>query len=146
MECNWGPDYADPQTYTDPFTSASNYSSINLATEYKEANGKGKYENMVNTAMAEKIDTAKRYKLFADAEQFLIDQAFVIPYSVGGGGFIASKIDPFTLPYSPFGVSANKFKGVKVMDKAMNTDAYKKSFETWQKERAEALKAASTKK
>ena len=146
MECNWGPDYADPQTYTDPFTSESNYSWINSATEYKEANGKGKYENMVNSAKSEKIDTTKRYKLFADAEQFLIDQAFVIPYSVGGGGFIASKLNPFTIPYSPFGVSANKFKGVKVMDKAMNTDTYKKSLVTWQKERAEALKAASTKK
>ena len=29
------------------------------------------------------IDTAKRYELFAKAEAFLIDEAFVIPYSVG---------------------------------------------------------------
>ena len=145
MECNWGPDYADPQTYTDPFTTEGNYNGINLATDYKEANGKGKYENMVNAAKAEVLDTEKRYKLFADAEQFLIDQAFVIPYSLGGGGFIASKLDPFSSPYSPFGVSASKFKGQKIMDKAMNTDTYKKNFETWQKERAAALKAASTK-
>ena len=146
MECNWGPDYADPQTYTDPFTTEGNYNGIGLATEYKEANGKSKYENMVNTAKAEVLDTEKRYKLFAEAEQFLIDQAFVIPYSVGGGGFVASKLDPFTLPYSPFGVSVYKFKGVKIMDKAMNTETYKKSFEVWQKERAQALKVASTKK
>ncbi|MGE5630424.1 MAG: peptide ABC transporter substrate-binding protein, partial [Caulobacteraceae bacterium] len=25
MECNWGPDYADPETYTDPFGRESNY-------------------------------------------------------------------------------------------------------------------------
>ncbi|MBZ9685544.1 peptide ABC transporter substrate-binding protein [Clostridium estertheticum] len=144
MECNWGPDYADPQTYTDPFSTEGNYNKINLATEYKEANGKGKYENMVNAAKAEVQDTEKRYKLFAEAEQFLIDEAFVIPYSLGGGGFIASKLEPFTAPYSPFGVSANKFKGQKIMDKAMNTETYKKGFEAWQVERAAALKVAST--
>jgi len=144
MECNWGPDYADPQTYTDPFSTEGNYNKINLATDYKESNGKGKYENMVNAAKAEVLDTEKRYKLFAEAEQFLIDEAFVIPYSLGGGGFIASKLEPFTSPYSPFGVSANKFKGQKIMDKAMNTENYKKSFEAWQIERAAALKVAST--
>lgn len=146
MECNWGPDYADPQTYTDPFTAESNYNWVSLATDYKEANGKGKYENMINVAKAEVLDTEKRYKLFAEAEQFLIDQAFVLPYSLGGGGFVASKLDPFTSPYSPFGVSASKFKGQKILEKAMNTDTYKKGFEAWQKERAEALKAASNKK
>jgi len=145
MECNWGPDYADPQTYTDPFTTEGNYNAISLATDYKEANGKGKYDNMVAAAKAEVLDTEKRYKLFAEAEQFLIDQAFVIPYSLGGGGFIASKLDPFSSPYSPFGVSASKFKGQKIMDKAMNTATYKAGFETWQTDRAAALKAASAK-
>ncbi|MGV8980495.1 peptide ABC transporter substrate-binding protein [Clostridium sp.] len=144
MECNWGPDYADPQTYTDPFTSESNYGFINLATEYKDANGKGKYENMVNAAKAEVLDVGKRYKLFSEAEQFLIDEALVIPYSLGGGGFIATRLEPFTSPYSPFGVSANKFKGQKIMDKAMNTETYKKGFEVWQTERAAALKVAAT--
>jgi len=145
MECNWGPDYADPQTYTDPFTTEGNYNKINLATEYKEANGKGKYENMVNVAKAEVLDINKRYNLFADAEQFLIDQAFVIPYSLGGGGFTASKLEPFTAPYSPFGVSSSKFKGQKIMDKAMNTETYNAGFKVWQTARAAALKAAATK-
>jgi oligopeptide transport system substrate-binding protein len=142
MECNWGPDYADPQTYTDPFTSESNYNWVDKAIGYTEANGKGKYENMVNLAKAEVLDTSKRYKLFAEAEAFLIDQSFVIPYGIGGGGFEASKLDPFTTAYSPFGVSQYRYKGVKVLDKAMNTETYKKNFETWQKERADALKAA----
>jgi oligopeptide transport system substrate-binding protein len=143
MECNWGPDYADPQTYTDPFTEGGGYDWLEMATEYKEANGKGKYENMVDAAKAEKIDLDKRCKLFAEAEAFLIDQAIVIPYGIGGGGYVASKLDPFTAQYSPFGVSNVRFKGQKVLDKAMNTDGFKKAFETWQKERTDALKAAS---
>lgn len=143
MECNWGPDYADPQTYTDPFIEGSTYNWINLATGYKESNGKNKYQNMVDAAKAEMLDIEKRYKLFAEAEAFLIDQAFVLPYGIGGGGFVASKVNPFTTAYSPFGVSGYRFKGVQIMDKAMNTDDYKKAFETWQKERADALKAAA---
>lgn len=143
MECNWGPDYADPQTYTDPFTAESNYNWVSMAEGYKEDNGKNKYENMVNAAKAEMLDMNKRYTLFAEAEAFLIDQAFAIPYSIGGGGFVASYMNSLESAYSPFGVSGYKFKGMKVMEKPMNTETYKKAFENWQKERADALKAAS---
>jgi oligopeptide transport system substrate-binding protein len=143
MECNWGPDYADPQTYTDPFTSESNYNWVDMAEGYKEANGKNKYQNLVDAAKAEMLDLDKRYKMFAEAEAFVIDQAFVIPYSIGGGGFMASYLNPFESAYSPFGVSGYKFKGMKIMEKPMNTETYKKNFETWQKERADALKAAT---
>lgn len=146
MECNWGPDYADPQTYTDPFTEESNYNWISMAEGYADTNGKSKYENMVEEAKNERLDVAKRDNLFAEAEAYLIDQAFVVPYAVGGGGFIASKLDPFSAAYSPFGVSSLKFKGQKVMAKPMNTETYKTEFAKWQKERADALKKAETTK
>lgn len=142
MEVNWGPDYADPETYTDPFTPDSNYNWPHMATGYAESNGKNKYENMVNAAKAEVLDIEKRYKLFADAEAYLIDQAFVIPYSIGGGGFTASTLDPFTSPYSPFGVSSNRFKGQTILSKPMDTETYKTGFAQWEKERAAALKKA----
>ncbi|MCB2289322.1 peptide ABC transporter substrate-binding protein [Clostridium sp. CS001] len=145
MECNWGPDYADPETYTDPFAPSGTYNWPQLATEYKEANGKNKYENMINAAKAEVKDIEKRDKLFAEAEAFLIDQAFVIPYAIGGGGFVASYLDPFTSLYSPFGVSGNKFKAQKLLSKPINTEEYKKGFIEWEKERADALKAAQKK-
>lgn len=143
LECNWGPDYADPETYTDPFDPDSNYNWIDLAEGYKESNGKNTYENMVDKAKAEVVDIDKRYELFAEAEAFLIDQAFVIPYAVGGGGYSASKLNPFTSPYSPFGVSGERYKGQKIMEKPMNTEQYYEELENWEKERAEALKEAS---
>lgn len=145
MECNWGPDYADPETYTDPFTPDSNYNWPHLATGYAESNGKNKYENMVNAAKSELLDLKKRYTLFANAEAFLINEAFVIPYAIGGGGFIASYLDPFTAPYSPFGVSGYKFKGQIILNKPLNTEEYKKGFAEWEKKRSEALKAAEKK-
>lgn len=143
LECNWGPDYADPETYTDPFTPDSNYNWPHLAEGYKEANGKNTYENMVDKAKAEVIDIDNRYTLFAEAEAFFIDQAFVIPYAVGGGGYCASKLNPFESQYSPFGVSSERYKGQKIMEKPMNGEQYTQELAKWEKDRAEALKAAS---
>ena len=89
---------------------------------------------------------AKRYTLFADAEAFLINEAFLIPYGIGGGGYQASKLEPFTYPYAPFGMSDLKFKGQIVMEKPMGTEEYNTKFAAWEKARAAALQAASTTK
>lgn len=142
LECNWGPDYADPETYTDPFYPGGTYNWPELAEGYVEANGNTKYQNMVDAAKEEVLDIEKRYNLFAEAEAFFIDQAFVIPYALGGGGYSASKLNPFESPYSPFGVSAERFKGQKIMEKPMNSEEFSAELIKWEKERAEALKAA----
>lgn len=142
LEANWGPDYADPSSYTDPFTEGGTYNKPELAEGYTEANGKSKYQNMVDAAKAE-MDLAKRYELFAEAESFLIEEAFVIPYSVGTVGYIASKLNPFEAQYSPFGVTLEKFKGQRVLDKPMSNDEFKEAQAAWEQERAEALANAS---
>lgn len=33
MKCNWGADYADPETWTDPFSADSSYSFIFKSTD-----------------------------------------------------------------------------------------------------------------
>jgi oligopeptide transport system substrate-binding protein len=89
--------------------------------------------------MAEVVDMAKRYELFAKVEAYFINEAFVIPYAIGGGGFVATRLEPFTPPYAPFGVSELKFKGQIVMQKPMDTDTYNAAFQKWEKDRAAAL-------
>lgn len=146
QECNWGPDYADPETYTDPFVSGGTYNKPELALGYTDANGKTHYDNLVNAAKAEVKDMGKRFNLFAKAEAFLIGEAFVIPYAHGvsarsdSGGYVASKLEPFTSPFSPFGVSNLKFKGQVVFDKAVSPSQYASMASTWEKERNKALK------
>lgn len=135
LEVNWGPDYADPETYTDMFVPGNSYSPIVTATGYD-----GVYEGLIDAAKAELTDLATRYELFAKAEAHLINEALVIPYAMGGGGFIASKLDPFTAPYAPFGISELKFKGQVIMEKAMSTEQYKAGYTQWVKDRADALK------
>lgn len=141
LECNWGPDYADPETYTDPFTPDATYNWPHLAQGYKEANGKNKYENMVNAAKEELMDIEKRLNLFAEAEAFFIGEAFVIPYKVSAGftGYAASKLNPFESQYSPFGVASERYKGQKVMEKPMNSEEFTRLLAEWEKERAKAL-------
>ncbi|MEK4130558.1 peptide ABC transporter substrate-binding protein [Solibacillus sp. FSL W8-0474] len=137
IEANWGPDFADPSTYTDPFTEGGTYNKPELAEGYN-----GEYDKLVAAAKAE-IDPAVRYELFAKAEAFLIDEAFVIPYAVGGGGYVASKLNPFESQYSPFGVTSEKFKGQSILEKPMSNEEFKSAKEAWEKERAEALANAS---
>ncbi len=140
LEVNWGPDYADPETYTDPFAPGGTYNFPEFAEGYNDDNGEKTYTNLINKAKAEVIDLDKRYELFADAEAFLIEEAFVIPYALGGGGYAASKLNPFESQYSPFGVSSLRYKGQKIMDKPMTTEEYKEALQKWETERADALK------
>lgn len=142
QECRWGPDYADPQTYTDPFIAGGTYNKPELAVGYTEANGKSKYDNLVDTAKAEVKNLKKRYELFTKAEALLINEAFVIPFFVGGGGYEASRLEPFSNPFAPFGVSNYKFKGRTVLAKAVSNDEYMKMEATWQKERNAAIAKA----
>lgn len=145
MKVNWGPDYADPQTYTDPFVRDGNYNFPEYATEVN-ADGKNiyeAYEAKVNEAKAELVDLTKRYELFAEAEAMLIDNAFVVPYNVSGGGYMASKVHPFEAPYSSFGISSERWKGQKLLAKPMNTQEFEAAQKEWQAARDAALKEAA---
>lgn len=141
QEVNWGPDYADPQTYVDPFIRGGNYNFPDYTTEV-DANGKNKfdvYESMIEAAKAEVIDITKRYNLFAEAEAYMIENAWVIPFSTGGGGYVSAKTNPFEGPFSPFGVAGLRWKGQKVLDKPMSTEEYYEIRTEWEMNREKAL-------
>lgn len=143
MKCNWGPDYADPETYTDPFTPESgNYNHPEKAEGYAETDGTKTYTKLLETAKAERTDLTKRYEAFANAEAFLINNAFVIPSYVSNPGFRATRLNELDAPYSPFGVSVLTYKGQKVLEKPLSKDEFNKAYETWLKERADALAKA----
>ncbi|MGO1468727.1 MAG: peptide ABC transporter substrate-binding protein [Tissierella sp.] len=140
LEVNWGPDYADPETFTDPFTREGTYNKPHLAINYIEENGRSKYENMLNLAKEEIVNIERRMLLFAEAEAFLINEAFIIPYGLGGGGYVASNLNPFEKLYSPYGLSSERFKGQKIMEEPMNTEEFEERLKIWEENREEALK------
>ncbi len=142
MEVNWGPDYADPHTYTEMFRLGGNYNFPDLSTETDE-NGKLKYDvyhEMVAAASEETVDIQKRFGMYAEAEAYLMEQAWVIPYRKGGGGYVSSLLNPFDSAFSPFGVASERWKGSRLLDSPMNTELYLEEKAKWEAAREEALK------
>ena len=136
LKCNWGPDYSDPQTFTDPFTEGNSYQFA-----YKNAamnDVMQGYYDLVEKAKAITDDIEARYLAFADVEAYLIDHAIVVPYGFGSGGYTASRIDPFTTPYTSAGISIERYKGAVLLDAPMNTDQYYDALDQWNADR-EAL-------
>ena len=135
LKCNWGPDYADPNTYTDPFYDGT-YNWPEKATEYNDENGNSIYYNMVDAARAITNDLTARYEAYAAAEAFLIEKAFIIPFGYGTGGYTASRLNPFESQFAPFGISNERYKGQTLLEKPMNTDEYFDAYDKWEEERA----------
>ena len=135
MKCNWGPDYADPNTYTDPFYNGT-YNWPELATEYLDENGVYEYYKLVDAAREITDDLVARYEAYATAEAFLIDNALMIPYGYDNGGYTASLLNPFEAQYAPFGISNDRYKGQKLMDAPMSTDQYFEAYDLWLEARA----------
>ena len=159
MMSYWGPDYADPETWTDPFnlgqaynywwhmdgiatqTTAEDPAGRKGRTQYDETYWKDfPYYKMVNEASAEVVDLSKRYHAFAEVEAYLLEQAVVLPLgTLNGCGYLSSYMNPFESQFAPFGMSDSRYKYQYVMDKPMNTEEYLAGLEAWETERAERI-------
>ena len=141
MKCNWGPDYADPNTYTDPFYDGT-YNWPELATEYLDENGVSEYYKLVDAARDITDDLQARYNAYAEAEAFLIKNAIIVPYGYDNGGYTASRLNPFESQFAPFGISNDRYKGQTLLDAPMSTDQYFDAYDLWLEERAKLAEAA----
>lgn len=143
MEMGWGPDYTDPAGYVEVMTHdtsiGTKYSRPYLAEDLKDADGNSIYETMIAKARAETADVNKRYMLFAEAEQYLIEHALVIPFYASGGGYRATMLDPFSGRCTQFGRNLDKYKGAKVLDHPMTNEEYAAAEAAYLKEREAAL-------
>jgi oligopeptide transport system substrate-binding protein len=143
MLTNWGADYADPQTWTDPFTAENSYNFMDKAMN----NGDGvaetvkEYYALVDAAKEITLDTNARYEAFAKAEAYLIEHALVVPYSISGSYYQVTKLNVFEGQYAPFGVSILRYKGQHLLDKPVSMDEFSKAQEEWKAAReAQATK------
>ncbi|NLG25210.1 MAG: peptide ABC transporter substrate-binding protein, partial [Clostridiales bacterium] len=155
MMSYWGPDYADPLTYTDPFAIGQKYNYIYMADGMGEPAAEGEagarqgfdggywknavYDTMVNAASAEAVDMTARYTGLANAEAWLIDNALVVPWRLGGVGYVSSYLSPFDSQYAPFGVSEDRYKYQTAKEKPMNTEEFKAGLVEWEAERARRM-------
>ena len=157
MKCNWGADYADPQTWTDPFKELDNSYNF-MGTDADTVIGQepctnksaetqaltDQYYDLVEAAKAITTDTEARYAAFAEAEAFLIDHAFVIPFSISNNGYIATRLNIFEAQYAPYGMALQSYKFQKLRDEPMSMDEYNELYAQWEIDREAALAAAET--
>lgn len=142
----WSPDYGDPKSYLDILDPNQGdmlkYFGLNQAVietkndrQIKEVIGLNQFGYLKQAASDVVNDTDLRYELYAQAEAYAIDQAYFIPLSTSGGSYAISKIVPYTKPYSPYGLSTMKFKGMQISDHIITVverDTYK---EQWMQKR-----------
>ncbi len=154
MKCNWGADYADPQTWTDPMARDNSYNFMNqdasrtMGEDTCDHKGEetqaivNKYYELVDAAKAITTDDAARYTAFAEAEAHLIDHAIVIPYSISFTGYVATRLNVFQGEYAPYGLALQRYKYQELLDEPMSMEKFTAEQAQWQTDRAAALEAA----
>ncbi len=158
MSCNWGADYADPQTYTEPFGIDNSYNKWDKSEDPATKKLFGQWYELVygtDAAVEEGLDVdpnggvtgaaqiyddeAARYEAFANAEALLLENAVVVPFKIDGYSYTISNINPLEGEYAPYGVALQRYKYQKLYDTSMNMDEFNAAYEQWQTERAAAI-------
>lgn len=143
LKCNWGADYADPQTWTEPFTEDNNYNFWDKSGNDDTQKIYDEWSAKVEEAEAICDDDEARYTAFAEAEKILIDHAIIIPFKIDDGGYVASKLNPMEGEYAPYGVALQRYKFQHLGEKSMSMDEFDAELEKWQAARTEALEKAA---
>ena len=99
-------------------------------------------DDLIEAAKAITTDTEARYAAFAEAEAFLIDHAFVIPFSISNDGYIATRLNIFEAQYAPYGMALQSYKFQKLREEPMSMDEYNELYAQWETAREAALAAA----
>jgi oligopeptide transport system substrate-binding protein len=132
MKCNWGADYADPQTWTDPFSEDSSYSFIYKSTDSTTMELYAEYTDLVNTAKAITDDMDARYEAFAEAEAFLLDHAFALPIHISSRSYQMCNLNIFEGQYASFGMANLRYKDQHLYDTSMSLEEYQAAYAEWQ--------------
>lgn len=141
----WGPDYADPKSCVDVYSPTTGYYMTATGLDTVDKDGKilnedlkkqlgfMDYEKYYRDADKISDDMDARYKAFAKADAYLIDRCLYIPTSMQSRGNVVSKFRPFSRPYSTYGASMEKLKGLVIEDEIVTTEEYDKAYQIFLK-------------
>ncbi len=136
MSCNWGADYADPETWTDPFSDTSTYNFIYKSEDPATKALYAEYQGLVADAKAITDDMEARYEAFAKAETFLLDHAFAVPFSISSRTYQMCNLDLFEGQYASFGGANQRFKDQHLYETSMGLEEYQAAYAQWQADMA----------
>ena len=132
MKCNWGADYADPETWTDPFADDSNYSFIFASEDPTTQALYAEYQELVAAAKAITGDMDARYEAFAKAETFLLDHAFALPIHTSNRSYSMNKLNVFEGQYASFGMANLRYKDQHLYEDSMSLEEFQAAYAEWQ--------------
>jgi len=132
MKCNWGADYADPETWTDPFVEGSKYNFIFESKDPSTAALFAEYTDLVNAAKAVTNDMDARFEAFAKAEALLLEHAFALPIHTSSRSYQMSNVNVFESQYAPFGVAYLRYKDQHLYTDSMNLTDWQAAYADWQ--------------
>ena len=142
MKCNWGADYADPQTWAEPFTEGNNYNFWDISEDEGTQAIYQEWTDKVTEAEAICTDDEARFNAFAEAEKLLIDHAIIVPFKIDDGGYTASKLNPLEGEFAPYGVALKRYKFQHLGEKSMSMDEFNTALAEWEEARTKALESA----
>ena len=132
LKCNWGADYADPETWTDPFVEGSKYNFIFKAQGAETQALFAEYTELVNAAKAITNDMDARYEAFSKAEALLLEHAFALPIHTSSRSYQMSNLNVFEGQYAPFGNATLRYKDQYLYEGSMSLEEWQAAYAEWQ--------------
>lgn len=138
----WSPDYGDPKSYLDILDPRSGdmLKSFGLNRQAEESSEEAKikegiglqtFKRLKDVADQEVKDLDLRYALYAEAEAYMIHQAYLIPLYASGGSYAVSRVIPYTKSYSPYGLSEMKFKRMQLSSEIITVRERNQYYKKW---------------
>jgi len=94
------------------------------------------YDKLVEEAILQN-DIKERYTIFSNAEKYMLENVYLMPYMTGGGSYRMSKELPYETPMGGFGLTRFKMKGAKIQSTPVTTEQYNELKSTHEKEMKE---------
>ena len=132
MKCNWGADYADPETWTDPFVEGSKYNFIFKAKGAETQALFAEYAALVEEAKAITTDMDARFEAFAKAEALLLEHGLALPIHTSSRSYQMSNLNVFEGQYAPFGVANLRYKDQYLYEDSMSLTEWQAAYAEWQ--------------
>lgn len=108
-------DNGDPSTYLGQLCAEGSINAV--YSHFKDE----VYESLYASAN-QFTDNDKRLMSFAECEAYLLNKAYVIPFSHGKLSYKVSSINDYTMPSGTYGLAHYKLKGVKATETALTVN------------------------
>lgn len=134
--CNYGADFDDPATYTEPFIADNTYNFWDKSGDSHIDALFEEYNQKCNEAKAIFNDTEKRFEMFAEVEAMLIENAIICPSRVSNGdGYVVDRLSQFEGQFAPYGLARSRYKGMHIHEQSMGMDEFNEVYTNWEAER-----------